>query len=662
MNLQPDTSSPGLWINSTWQQGTPGAFAVIIGVSNYDHLQGGQGQLASKTYGLEQLYVSALTAYRFFCWLRDAYDYSTSPVAQCQLLLSPSKAELQYEPKLADNLCHPTFQNCTDAIEHWFSTMDRLPLNNAERSRAIFFFSGHGLEVTQEKQILLPADYLKPPIGILNKALSSSKIHKGMAGLKVSEQFFFLDACRNDLESLRDKEIEGYDTLNSVPSNLVNRKLNAPILYASASGTQAWQPTDPREGSSIFGQALIEGLQAQAGFKPDCNSLPCKIQFAPLHAFLKERVNQLIQSRNATVLQNIEQSGKVSDPFATLTHVSQPTATTTVLPSLSDIEIRSYSLGTEAVDFYPKRSRNNVEVERYAHEVFGSEAVTGILSGAKVYSLKTRRWLRGERSYFVHSVERSYRERTYRIVLSVPHSQGSHWLELNDGTMTFACVLPDDIGATPRYLLEINLGNSPTKKGLLPITRLEASLALENIGLLGRAAKLWQKYRTVNAAAAADAVAMKLAEEALRRKIESPLAATVAAIILLRTHRRDMLHGWLKNLANWFPEIPDGPVLCNEQILRDMDIGTKTKELIKHLLELRKRGLPHTAEGLSYAANQIEDFLEAEDLTAYQKARLRPLHQQLRETVRYFRVGGLFSVFAGKSRAITPKLIGVSSK
>jgi hypothetical protein len=41
MSLTRIQESPGLWVGRQWQAGTPGLFAVVIGVSSYDHLDGG---------------------------------------------------------------------------------------------------------------------------------------------------------------------------------------------------------------------------------------------------------------------------------------------------------------------------------------------------------------------------------------------------------------------------------------------------------------------------------------------------------------------------------------------------------------------------------------------------------------------------------------------
>jgi hypothetical protein len=154
MNLIPDPSQPaqpGLWINTDWQPGTPGAFAVIIGVSHYDHLVG------KKTYGLGQLHVSALTGYYFFRWLLNDFRCSGITLAKCWLLLSASPAERPlFEPDVGNHLHAPTMQNCEDSIGAWYEAMKQLDKGSAIKSRSFLFLSGHGIQFTEEKQIQLP--------------------------------------------------------------------------------------------------------------------------------------------------------------------------------------------------------------------------------------------------------------------------------------------------------------------------------------------------------------------------------------------------------------------------------------------------------------------------------------------------------------------------
>jgi hypothetical protein len=61
MPLEPVAGKPGLWRDPQWVRGMPGLYAVVIGVSAYPHLAGGDDP-ADDTLGLGQLLSSASTA------------------------------------------------------------------------------------------------------------------------------------------------------------------------------------------------------------------------------------------------------------------------------------------------------------------------------------------------------------------------------------------------------------------------------------------------------------------------------------------------------------------------------------------------------------------------------------------------------------------------
>src|SRR5262245_52265521 len=110
------------WKNPQWTDREPGTFAVVIGVSEYAHLSGGSGSAAREDFGLGQLKVSALTAYRVFEWLRDQYRCDDAPLARCWLALSPTPQECAQEPELAD--CpRATFEACELALNAWVTVM-----------------------------------------------------------------------------------------------------------------------------------------------------------------------------------------------------------------------------------------------------------------------------------------------------------------------------------------------------------------------------------------------------------------------------------------------------------------------------------------------------------------------------------------------------------
>jgi hypothetical protein len=113
MPLEPKTDEPGLWVNTDCPPGTPGVYALIIGVSRYDHLTEGRDP-APEAYGLGQLSVSALTAYRFLSWLRSGYALNGWPVARVRLLMSPLRNGV-------GNVTADELQNCGPSFYRLFA-------------------------------------------------------------------------------------------------------------------------------------------------------------------------------------------------------------------------------------------------------------------------------------------------------------------------------------------------------------------------------------------------------------------------------------------------------------------------------------------------------------------------------------------------------------
>jgi hypothetical protein len=652
MSIQVEQNTPGLWVDPRWQAGDSGTFAVVIGVSHYDFLDG-----TDRTYRLGQLHVSALTAYRFFLWLRDRYKYGTSPLVRCWLLLSHSPEEANVEPALAQHQLVPTLANCRRAIVDWFKAMKDLPAGTAEESRSFFFFSGHGLEVYTDQQILLPSDYLDPATGAnVNLALSTQNLAKGIKPLKVMHHFFLLDACRNDHDNLGQMdELTGEQVLNVLRSRYHNKPpCYSPVFYASASGTQAWEPNHPRFGLSIFGQALLDGLKAETGLSPDCTSGTCKVKIHLLEDYLKRRVPELLKGQN--VAQYVMLGGNPLDSNAVLTEVPFPLVSMGVGPALpeplnqGEMLVRTLDIHTDLADWPP----------RDAHAVFGSELMTEVwLQSARLYNLTERQPLANNEGYVIHRVSRDRNARNYRVEFSLTGERGNHLLQFADLSRTFTVLLPDDLPSgmpdnRPRYLLELETDGVPQH-----ISRVDASLAdMPNHFWLNIASDLWREYYRGTLLKAVNHSQMRVLEETLRQKIESPLAAVVAGLILLRAERWEELHDWLGNLSRGFPYLPDGPVLWTEQQLQRADENASMPmAALDTLLEIEKRGLPFTNETFGYAVRQADAFLTLDELDDPRRSRIQALAERLRKARRSFRSGGLFCVFAGKPGDITPGLV-----
>ncbi len=646
MSLSPVEGRAGLWKSDAWNDGEPGLFALVIGVSSYKHLDGGPDP-APTTYGLGQLQVSAVTAYRFQQWLGRDYKRPKTPLALCWMLLSPTTRELAAEPALATNPLTPTFENCEKAIGEWFAAMSRLPASAAADSRSLFLFSGHGLEMFEDKQILLPADYLCPPLCSVNKAVSTLNLSRGLKALKVPRHFFFLDACRNDHDSLTNvSTVEGTQILNELKNSLNNPDCLVPLFYASAAGQQAFQPTDPKN-TTLFARALLEGLRAH-GLKPECKDGTCVIDLNKLEPFVRDRLVAIMRDEyHATSFQKVRLRGDhVDDP---LTEVPRPVQLEPVeLPDADQILESVRSIRFDAPDIARGFDR--------AHHVFGSEYMTGMwTTGARLFDVQRRQWRLSGDAFVIEQVTRDPEVRSSRITFRIQDAvpQRLYWIELSDGGRRFGCFVMEDLPGSVLFRVdletEVNVENHERR-----LTRFDVSYSEQNSSRAGQAARMWDEYEQESATAAANAMPDLVAdalEGFLREKKAHPVSAAVAGLILLRARRYEKLHDWLRNLANWYPEISDGPVLWAQQCMDQPGSRQAAIDVLPYVLRLEKGPLPIFGESFSFAARQVRAFLALDDLSPAERASLQAIQSRLDETLRWYRTGGLFATFAGPSNA-----------
>ena len=682
MTLTPSPTQPGLWTNPDWTPGTPGTFALLIGVSRYDHLDGGTGPLTANNYGLGQLAVSAWTAYALFEWLRTTYQFGPAPLAQCWLLLAPTEAE---KTKIGeaitasggpDVLTHnqlATFTNQEEAVLLWNQAMSNQPKTAAESSRAVFFFSGHGLEIHTREQILLPADYLRLPQSH-NRALNIRKLSDAMTRLAVCDQFFFVDACRNTHPDLASLNIEGSGIITIASGEAINSACNSAILYATATGMPAHQYSSPNDGYSLFGQSLLDGLRSQQGFVPECIPAPCSVQLAPLQRFIGQRYNQLLTAAGWSTRQFIKLGSEPLDLFSVITQVPPPIAPAPMLPSVKELERVNF---TKRLDV-SLTSNNAASGPRYRidrsfdvadqgavleglsdqpksdtdlHGVLGRESATAFWGNAKLYSFRVKDWL-PTTSLALIKVDRTTHSTGYQLTCRLMLPPGPYWLELTDGLTTYGIPLPPTVTENACYRLDFNITADRH------MSDLQANLAHESEGRLARVADLWDKYQTVDVSSAADMVDMGFLHGALQSKMSSPFAALIGAMVLLQARRYDLANGdWLKNLATWFPELPDGLLLRNQWLMQT-NASDRSTELITNLLALQTQGMPFTGEAFSLALLQLDRLLESTMPQPDQQLALERLREHYRKALRYFQTGGLLAVFAGKPGSFTPASLG----
>jgi len=97
------------------------------------------------------------------------------------------------------------------------------------------------------------------------------------------------------------------------------------------------------------------------------------------------------------------------------------------------------------------------------------------------------------------------------------------------------------------------------------------------------------------------------AEQLLQSKMADPFGAALGGYALLRLGRLDRLHHWPRNLADWFPWLPDGAVIAGEESALEGDHETA----IAQVCEAGRRGLPVFSAGLSLLASRLREYSAA---------------------------------------------------
>jgi hypothetical protein len=87
-----------------------------------------------------------------------------------------------------------------------------------------------------------------------------------------------------------------------------------------------------------------------------------------------------------------------------------------------------------------------------------------------------------------------------------------------------------------------------------------------------------------------------VAEQMLKDKFTDPVAAAVAGYFLLGVGEHSRLHDWTRNLAEYFPWLPDGPVIRAYHVLSQDD--PDMTEVRQRLLQAAQRGIPLYTQGL----------------------------------------------------------------
>lgn len=129
---------------------------------------------------------------------------------------------------------------------------------------------------------------------------------------------------------------------------------------------------------------------------------------------------------------------------------------------------------------------------------------------------------------------------------------------------------------------------------------------------------------------------LEAAVAAMADELSNPLAAVAGALIAVAASNPDIekrWDPWLKNIANWFMDLPDGPIVLGRRLLMRARTEGEIAEARKWFVTGFQRGIPFYSLSIDWLARGLESIPgDDEDLTRKQRAarhlagRIDPTH------------------------------------
>jgi hypothetical protein len=226
----------------------PRLHALVVGVADYPHLNGGGGPPALDPLGLSQVTCPAVTAKEIARWLLSDYSNHPSALGSVELLLSPHQVIERPDHQMipAENA---TFDAIESAFNRWVKRCSSDPGNTA-----FFYFCGHGLN--KVTQFLLPQDFGDPKwADPWRNCVDFDGLRVGMRSCKARTQLFFVDACRETPFGMLDQiAVTGQSLIKAKFSDSVD---SSAAYYATTEGKRAF---GPENDVTYFGRAVTSCL------------------------------------------------------------------------------------------------------------------------------------------------------------------------------------------------------------------------------------------------------------------------------------------------------------------------------------------------------------------------------------------------------------------
>lgn len=101
------------------------------------------------------------------------------------------------------------------------------------------------------------------------------------------------------------------------------------------------------------------------------------------------------------------------------------------------------------------------------------------------------------------------------------------------------------------------------------------------------------------------------ATAAMEDKVSNPLAAVAGALVAVASTSPDIEQRWdkwIENIANWFPDIPDGPVILGRRLLLRSKTDCDIAKAREWLIEGFNRGVPVYSLSVDWLARGLESI------------------------------------------------------
>ena len=640
--------------------------ALVIGVSRYDHLEGGDRQRCTAPLlgGLGQLSAAAAAATRVAVWLRDHFDYPDVRLGSVRLLASPSPGEL---PLPSDASPPPaTYEEVKRALSAWRADARQTPGNIT-----LLYVAGHGIQTSNEGGILLLQDAGDPAYPVLDRALDVASVRRGMVGdpndpstYTPPVQYYFYDACRVLPPAVTNyTELEAglrFDSPRGAAADM------SWVLWGSRSRDYAY--ADAGERTTLFSKALTEALEKRAQADTDGRT----VRFAYFAMALEAAVDELAASFDAQQTVVSGGAGQLRTPVYLRPHpdrsgappllpappVPSPTRPRPVRLLSPDLEPRGVTirgmteggpvavegLTGKPIELLPGRYVASVDLpwggttEAEVEVPAGTEAfdvtveVPSQPPGSTVDSPRLGRQLGpsgGESSRWYlrflgwgpqglqHRPENlapavevdDLSDDTAAMIIHAGERERSYAQVRTEDGRSLVVAVPVDPHSLFSSTCWLHVRVSNTALGA--VVRLAAPTMDACAGYLTGG-------RPDHVVALAPS-----AEGLLRGKVQDPIGAALGGYALVRLNELHRVRDWADNLANWFDWLPDGPVIAGEVAARR---GEDDKAR-SHFEEASRRGLPLFSEGMSLYANRMPQLVGAAE--GAQVEPLRALAQPL---------------------------------